>query len=78
MALALGVAWSAMRTRSGPHPAANERRVVVLPFENQGDSSRQYFANGVTEAITTELTGIGGLSVFPGAPPRAIAERPRP
>ena len=65
MALALGLAWSAMRTRSGPHPAANERRVVVLPFENQGDSSRQYFANGVTEAITTELTGIGGLSVIP-------------
>jgi TolB-like protein/tetratricopeptide (TPR) repeat protein/tRNA A-37 threonylcarbamoyl transferase component Bud32 len=65
MALALGVAWSAMRTRSGPHTTGNERRVVVLPFENQGDSSRQYFANGVTEAITTELTGIGGLSVIP-------------
>jgi len=54
-----------MRTRSGQHAAANERRVVVLPFENQGDSSRQYFANGVTEAITTELTGIGGLNVIP-------------
>jgi TolB-like protein len=65
MALALGVAWSAMRTRSGSRTAGNERRVVVLPFENQGDSSRQYFANGVTEAITTELTGIGGLSVIP-------------
>jgi eukaryotic-like serine/threonine-protein kinase len=65
MALALGVAWNAMRTRSSPPTGANERRVVVLPFENQGDSSRQYFANGVTEAITTELTGIGGLSVIP-------------
>ena len=76
MALALGVAWTAMRTRNGPHAAANERRVVVLPFENQGDSSRQYFANGVTEAITTELTGIGGMSVIPGAPPRATGGRP--
>jgi TolB-like protein len=37
----------------------------VLPFENLGDSTRQYFANGVTEAITTQLAGISGLSVIP-------------
>jgi serine/threonine-protein kinase len=71
--LALGLIWGAMRRGSSPRSTANERRVVVLPFENQGDSSRQYFANGVTEAITTELTGISGLSVIP----RSTASRYR-
>ncbi|MEP6745631.1 MAG: serine/threonine-protein kinase, partial [Gemmatimonadota bacterium] len=63
--LALAVAWGVMRPRGGPRLPANDHRVVVLPFENQGDSSQQYFANGVTEAITTQLTGIAGLSVIP-------------
>jgi serine/threonine-protein kinase len=65
--LALVAAWGVMRPRgSAPVAAtASARRVVVLPFENQGDSTRQYFANGVTEAITTQLTGIAGLSVIP-------------
>ncbi|MEO8139972.1 MAG: serine/threonine-protein kinase, partial [Gemmatimonadota bacterium] len=60
-----GMAWFAMHRAGATRPDANARRLVVLPFENQGDSSRQYFANGVTEAITTELTGIGGMSVIP-------------
>ena len=65
--VALAAAWGISRSRSGHQagPAAGAKRVVVLPFENLGDSSRQYFANGVTEAITTQLTGIAGLSVIP-------------
>jgi len=63
--LVLGMVWFATHRGSAPRPDANARRLVVLPFENQGDTSRQYFANGVTEAITTELTGIGGMSVIP-------------
>ncbi|HEU4698547.1 MAG TPA: tetratricopeptide repeat protein, partial [Gemmatimonadales bacterium] len=63
--LALGAAWTAMRARGGGRAPTNEHRIVVLPFENLGDSNRLYFANGVTEAITTQLTGIGGLSVIP-------------
>ena len=43
------------------------RRIAVLPFENLGDSSRQYFANGVTEAITAQLTNLGELTVTPRA-----------
>ncbi|MFI5235147.1 MAG: protein kinase [Gemmatimonadales bacterium] len=63
--LALGIAWGATRGRGSAKLPGNDRRIVVLPFENLGDSSRLYFANGVTEAITTELTGIGSLSVIP-------------
>ena len=64
--MALAVAFGVMRPR-GPGNATvkGTPRVVVLPFDNLGDSSRQYFANGVTEAITTQLTGIAGLSVIP-------------
>ncbi len=67
IALALAAAWGIMRSRApgAAAPVAAARRVVVLPFENQGDTSRQYFANGVTDAITTQLTGIAGLSVIP-------------
>jgi TolB-like protein/Flp pilus assembly protein TadD len=65
LVLVAGAGWAAMHWRGAPRAAANARRLVVLPFENQGDTTRQYFANGVTEAITTELTGIGGMSVIP-------------
>jgi len=73
IALALAAAFGVMRKRGGASAADNTRRIAVLPFENLGDSSRLYFANGVTEAITTQLTGIGGLSVIP----RATAARYR-
>lgn len=65
--IALAAAWGIARSRSGSTATAPgaARRIVVLPFENLGDSSRQYFANGVTEAITTQLTGLAGLSVIP-------------
>ncbi|HKV73291.1 MAG TPA: tetratricopeptide repeat protein, partial [Gemmatimonadales bacterium] len=62
--LAMLAAWGVMRPRTAAAPTA-ARRIVVLPFENQGDSSRLYFANGVTEAITAQLTNIAGLSVIP-------------
>ncbi|MBW8772181.1 MAG: protein kinase [Gemmatimonadetes bacterium] len=73
IALALVAAFGVMRKRGGAASIENSRRIAVLPFENLGDSSRLYFANGVTEAITTQLTGIGGLSVIP----RATAARYR-
>jgi serine/threonine-protein kinase len=63
--LLVAALWGVLRLRGGPGTAGGARRVVVLPFENLGDTSRQYFANGVTEAITTQLTGLAGLSVIP-------------
>jgi TolB-like protein len=49
------------------HPAADisgGRVVAVLPFENLGDSSDAYFADGVGDEVRSKLTGIGGLSVI--------------
>jgi adenylate cyclase len=41
-----------------------ERSVCVLPFENMsGDAEQEYFSDGITEDITTDLSKISALSV---------------
>ena len=48
------------RTRRGPEPT-----IAVLPFVNLGgDSSLEYFADGMTEALITELATISSLRVI--------------
>jgi TolB-like protein len=45
--------------------AASERAVAVLPLSNFSEDPRQeYFADGMTEALTAELARIGGLHVI--------------
>ena len=39
-------------------------RVAVLPFENRGDSSDAYFAEGVADAVRGKLTAIQGMEVI--------------
>ena len=38
--------------------------IAVLPFENLGNPEDEYFADGITEEITSRLTGIDGLAVI--------------
>ncbi len=39
--------------------------IIVLPFENQGESpEHDAFADGMTEDIITDLSGIAGLQVL--------------
>jgi TolB-like protein/tetratricopeptide (TPR) repeat protein len=45
-------------------PSLKEIRLVVLPFENLGSTEDEYFADGITDAITARLAGINGLSVI--------------
>jgi serine/threonine protein kinase/tetratricopeptide (TPR) repeat protein len=45
-------------------PSSKEIRLVVLPFENLGSTDDEYFADGITDAITARLAGIHGLSVI--------------
>jgi serine/threonine protein kinase/tetratricopeptide (TPR) repeat protein len=45
-------------------PSLKEIRLVVLPFENLGLAEDEYFADGITDAITARLAGIHGLSVI--------------
>ncbi|HET8622715.1 MAG TPA: protein kinase [Gemmatimonadales bacterium] len=45
-------------------PPAHPPIVAVLPFENQGDSSDAYFADGVADEIRTKLSQVAGLEVI--------------
>jgi serine/threonine protein kinase/Flp pilus assembly protein TadD len=45
-------------------PSLKEIRLVVLPFENLGSTEDEYFADGITDAITARLAGLHGLSVI--------------
>jgi TolB-like protein/Flp pilus assembly protein TadD len=56
-------AWLLLRP-SRP-TGANARTVAVLPFENlSGDKEEEYFSDGITDDIITQLTQIGGLKVI--------------
>ena len=45
-------------------PSSKEIRLAVLPFENLGPFEEEYFASGVTDAITARLAGLHGLAVI--------------
>jgi serine/threonine-protein kinase len=57
----------AWRSRSGPTSASGTIRVAVLPFENLGDSTDAYFADGLTDAVRGKLTTLPGLAVIASA-----------
>jgi len=57
--------------------AAPRLSIVVLPFDNMGsDPEQQYFADGITEDLTTDLSRISGMVVI--ARNTAFAYRNKP
>jgi serine/threonine-protein kinase len=64
--LGLGVlfGWLRRHAAEGPSsPAAQVKRLAVLPFDNLGAADDEYFADGVTDEIRAKLSGIAGLQV---------------
>ncbi len=64
---AVGGAGAAALPGSGAFGAAaadRRQRIVVLPFENLGAPDDAYFADGVTEEITSRLASVSGLGVI--------------
>ncbi len=61
--LGLAVAWR--QRHAGRATLAPIRSIAVLPLENlTGDPAQQYFADGMTDALITNLAQIGSLRVI--------------
>jgi TolB-like protein/Flp pilus assembly protein TadD len=50
--------------RKEPVPPPREKMLVVLPFKNLGPPGDGYFADGITEEITSRLATLQGLGVI--------------
>ena len=67
---ALGLAavatfWLVRRVGPGPGGTPSLRSIVVLPLDNlSGDASQDYFVDGMTDALTTDLVRISALRVI--------------
>ena len=44
--------------------SSGRKMLAVLPFENLGSADQDYFADGITEEITSRLSGLSGLGVI--------------
>jgi adenylate cyclase len=71
LSLALWIAWDHRQAqRQGSRllnlEAKGGIRIVVLPFENLGEPEDRYFAAGLTEEITANLTLLPTMQVIPG------------
>ncbi len=57
------IGWRVTRPARPPAPPPTPV-VAVLPFKNLGPAGDQYFADGLTEEITSRLAGVAGLRVI--------------
>ncbi len=65
LALIVGALVMARRGGSAPaNPAGGPHMLAVLPFKNLGLPADQYFAEGLTEEITSRLATVGDLGVI--------------
>jgi serine/threonine-protein kinase len=62
LAVTLAVTFGLRRMQPWP---GEIRSIAVLPLENlSGDPEQEYFADGMTEQLTTDLSGLSGLRVI--------------
>jgi TolB-like protein/tetratricopeptide (TPR) repeat protein len=59
-----GVLFAWRRSGTGRDSPGGSRVVAVLPFDNLGDSTDAYFAEGVTDEVRTKLAQVAGLEVI--------------
>ena len=66
--VAAGAWWTGSRLFQSPRadsPEAPRLSIVVLPFRNlSGDASEDYFADGITEDLTSDLSRVAGSFVI--------------
>ena len=62
--IGLGVLFAWRRSHAGADDTKDAKVLAVLPFENQGDSSQAYFADGVGDEVRGKLSQLAGLAVI--------------
>ena len=62
--IAVLVAAIVLWRRPAAAPAADVKRLAVLPFENLGSTDDDYFADGITDEVRGKLTSIPGLALI--------------
>ena len=68
---------SSAASRSQPRPVAKKKTVAVLYFENlSGAKEDEYFRDGMTEDIVTELSKIARLEIFPRSEMLQFRDKP--
>jgi len=59
--------------------AATDNSIIVLPFENvSADAENEYFADGLTDELITDLSKVGALRVIARSSARALKGDTRP
>jgi eukaryotic-like serine/threonine-protein kinase len=62
-AVVIAIGTFAVTRWTGRSTPAGERKIAVLPFENEGSADDEYFADGVTDEVRSRLSTIRGLRV---------------
>ncbi len=76
VAVALGAGWWLSRGRGGAEGGAPPNSLAVLPFTLSGGSADDgYFADGITEELTTALSRVPSLRVAASASAFAMRDR---
>jgi serine/threonine-protein kinase len=60
----LGVLFAWRRSHAGAGETSDAKVLAVLPFENLGDSTQTYFADGVGDEVRGKLSQLGGVAVI--------------
>jgi adenylate cyclase len=65
LVLTVGTGWHILAGRGVKSPEVAHLSIVVLPFTNlSGDPTQDYFADGITENLTTDLSRLHGSFVI--------------
>jgi serine/threonine-protein kinase len=66
--------------KRGGHPGSvgGQKVIAVLPFENQGDSTQEYFADGITDEVRGKLSALPGLQVIASGSSREYRRSDKP